>query len=100
MFDNGEGVPQDHGKAVHWWLRAAMQGNASAQYNLALAYRQGSGVAQDYVEAYKWAAIAETYTSGRRRNKYAALRNALLQVMTPSQSAEGQQRVREWMDAM
>jgi TPR repeat protein len=31
MYDNGEGVTQDYKQAVHWWTKAAEQGNASAQ---------------------------------------------------------------------
>lgn len=47
----------------------------------------------------KFLCSVEAYTSGGSQNKYAALRNVLLRMMMPSQSAEGQQRVREWMDA-
>lgn len=34
--------------------KAAEQGNAKAQYTLALCYAEGVGVAQDPVEAVKW----------------------------------------------
>ena len=35
-------------------LQAAAQGNAEAQVNLGVAYVEGQGVRQDYVEAVKW----------------------------------------------
>ena len=58
MYDNGEGVPQDYAVAVRWWRLAAEQGDASAQYNLALMYDNGEGVPQDYAEAVKWYRLA------------------------------------------
>ena len=36
MYDNGEGVPEDDATAVKWFTKAAEQGHAKAQYNLAL----------------------------------------------------------------
>lgn len=54
MYDNGQGVVQDHKEAVKWHLRAANQGHVPAQYNLGISYRTGQGVVQDYKEAVKW----------------------------------------------
>lgn len=36
----------------------AEAGNASAQYNLGLSYRNGTGIAADKVEAFKWFTLA------------------------------------------
>ncbi len=44
MYDEGQGVPQDHAEAVKWFRKAANQGDATAQYNLGLMYGKGSGV--------------------------------------------------------
>jgi TPR repeat protein len=52
-------VAQDDGKAVELYTKAAEQGDADAQYNLAYMYQHGRGVAQDYgkaVELYTKAA--------------------------------------------
>ena len=54
MYDDGQGVPQDYKQAVKWYTKAAEQGNAEAQYNLALVYANGQGVPQDYKQAAKW----------------------------------------------
>lgn len=35
-YAHGDGVPRDFRKAVEWYRRAALQGNAAAQYSLAL----------------------------------------------------------------
>ena len=54
MYDIGEGVPENDGNAVAWYLKAAEQGFAVAQSNLGLMYRTGLGVPQDDVEAVTW----------------------------------------------
>ncbi len=54
MYHHGRGVPQDYAEAMMWYRLAADQGNASAQYNLALMYHHGQGVPQDYAEAARW----------------------------------------------
>jgi TPR repeat protein len=54
MYFNGEGVPQDYKEALKWHRKAADQGNANAQYNIAVAYAKGQGVPQDHAEAVKW----------------------------------------------
>ena len=48
------GVTQDDGLAVRWCCRAAEQGLAEAQYNLAVLYSQGCGVARDDDQAARW----------------------------------------------
>jgi len=44
----------DYAEAVKWYRKSAEQGNASAQFNLALMYNYGQGVTHDYAEAAKW----------------------------------------------
>ena len=39
---------------MKWYRKAAEQGDAKAQFNLALRYYKGEGVTQDYAEAAKW----------------------------------------------
>ena len=75
-YVQGTGVPQDLVEAERWFRRAAEQGhagaqtvlrelyrsirllaeqgNADAQFGLGVAYVQGTGVAQDLVEAVRW----------------------------------------------
>ena len=48
------GHKQDYKKAVEWWLLAAEQGNADAQYGLGCCYEEGHGVDKDLNEALKW----------------------------------------------
>ena len=39
---------------MKWYRKAADQGLAEAQYNLGVAYLEGSGVGKDRAEAAKW----------------------------------------------
>ena len=50
----GKGVVQDDKLAAQWFRRAAEQGDDSAQYNLAMLYRQGQGLARDDKAAAQW----------------------------------------------
>ena len=54
MYYNGEGVPQDKEQAFFWLLKAAEQGDANSQYNVALMYGKGEGVKQDDASALEW----------------------------------------------
>ena len=97
MYQNGQGVARDLGRAIRWWQMAAEQGNTTSQYNLSVAYHNGQGVMRDDVEAYKWAAIAMARSSGESRQKNTNMLNALAGRMTSSQVADAQQRAREWL---
>lgn len=44
----------EHSEAVRWYRKAADQGLAEAQCELAYMYRDGYGVAEDYSEAVRW----------------------------------------------
>ncbi|CAK0744461.1 conserved hypothetical protein [Gammaproteobacteria bacterium] len=54
MYRDGRGVNQDNHEAVSWYLKAAEQGDADAQFNLGIMYAEGRGVAQDIREAALW----------------------------------------------
>lgn len=53
-YEQGFGLPQDYGEALHWYRMAADQGNRDAIMLLAVMYEEGKGVAQDYGEALRW----------------------------------------------
>ena len=54
MYNNGYGVEKDERKAVEWYMKAAMNGYAVSQYNLACQYEEGQGVERDYTRALYW----------------------------------------------
>ncbi len=53
-YKTGTGADRDYTKAVYWYRKAAEQGFASAQNNLAVMYEQGLGLPKDESEAAKW----------------------------------------------
>ena len=55
-FQKGAAAAQsgDYATALREWKPLAEQGNADAQNNLGLMYREGQGVPQDYKTAVKW----------------------------------------------
>jgi hypothetical protein len=52
-------VVVDDAEAVRRYRLAAEQGFSGAQFNLALMYRNGEGVLQDYVQAHIFAKLSE-----------------------------------------
>jgi hypothetical protein len=54
MYASGVGVKKDYDQAFFWWHKAADQGHAMAQSNLAVLYFNGDSVDQDYGKAADW----------------------------------------------
>ena len=44
----------DYKQAFYWFQKSAKQGNARAQFNVALMYHKGQGVTQSYEQALHW----------------------------------------------
>lgn len=55
-FEKGLEAAQkgDFATALNEWRALAAQGDANAQYNLGVLYRDGKGVTQNYKEAVRW----------------------------------------------
>ena len=97
MYENGQGVPQDHVQAVFWYRKSAEQGEARAQNNLSFMYENGQGVPQDYVQAHMWLNLAASReTAPDHRSTMVKARDALAAKMTREQIAKAQQLAREW----
>jgi TPR repeat protein len=87
-------------QALVWYRRAAEQGDTRAQVALGLAYAQGIGVVQDYIEADKWFNIAASRAkSADELADIASHHNKLAHMMTSSQIDEAQKLAREWRAA-
>jgi uncharacterized protein YegL len=54
LYEHGQGVAQDYGKAREWYQKAADAGNRTAMRNLGVLYDKGQGVPQDYGKAHEW----------------------------------------------
>ena len=59
-------------------------------------YRDGQGIAQDFVVAHMWLNLASSKSTGDDQKKRSAARDALAAKMTPQQIAEAQRLTREW----
>ena len=85
-------VPRDYAAAASWYRKAAEQGDALAQSELARVYYIGRGVAQDYVLAYMWFSLAAT----KAPNAVKGRRDSVSAEMTPAQMEEAEKLAREW----
>lgn len=68
-------------------------GQASALYNLGLAYSTGQGVGVDYVAAHKWFNLAAM----RGVDEAKRWRATMASEMSSAQIAEAQRQAREWL---
>ena len=96
MYENGFGVPQAYDAAADLYQRAAVQGDPFGQCRLGLIYDKGHGVPQNPVLSYKWLDLAAAHASGRQRDYYIRLRNAVASKMSAEQIIEGQRRALAW----
>lgn len=73
-YQHGLGhIARNEAETVKWYRRAAEQGCAEGQYQLALCYEKGCGVEQNYAEAAKWyhlAAMRRHVESSRKLGVY------------------------------
>jgi uncharacterized protein len=93
-FDENKG---NLSEALIWYRRAADQGDVDSQVSLGLAYGDGIGVPQDYVEAHKWYNLAASRVRyADMRADFIKRRDDLAIKMTPTQIAEAQKLAREW----
>ena len=93
-FEAGEEAYErfDYATALKEWRPLAEQGDAAAQYNLGVMYREGQGVPQDDVQAYLWMNLAAAQGFEQAQK----VRDLMARKMTPAQRADAQRLAREW----
>jgi S1-C subfamily serine protease len=64
-------------EAAKWFLKAAEQGEAQAQYLLGWCYTNGEGVPKDDLEGYKWAVLAGAHGFDGAKQVVATLENRM-----------------------
>ncbi|MBI5882973.1 MAG: SEL1-like repeat protein [Elusimicrobia bacterium] len=83
------GFPKDHGLALKWFRTGVERGDLSySGASLGLAYENGEGVVQDFIEAYKWFLLASARDNASGREGM----NRLRQSMTKEQVADAQKQ--------
>ena len=75
LYNEGQGVPQDYGKAHAWYEKAAAQGFPEAQQNLGVLYAEGQGVRQNYTKAREWFEKAAAQDFAEAQNNLGILYN-------------------------
>ena len=58
LYDQGQGVEPDTGRALHWFAKAAEAGNASGMSNYGRMLEQGRGMEANPAEAARWFDLA------------------------------------------
>ena len=90
-YHDAQGVARDPALAVHWWRRAARQGEPDAQARLGAAFHTGLGVPADQIEALVWLTRAMSGGSALAANFLGRVRAEL----TPEAVALAERRARE-----
>ncbi len=102
-----EAWPRNKPVALKWWIKAADHGSRLAQFQLGNIFKEGDGVPQDFVQAYKWFDIAAA-THGAEIDKLPPstspddnqmeinYREDVAKHMTATQIAQAQKVAREW----
>ena len=83
---------RDYTTAVQLIRPLAEQGDANAQYKLAVFYDNSLGVPQDKVSAYMWLDLS----AAQGREGTAAFRDLVARRMSPAQKEEAQKLAHEW----
>ncbi len=92
MYATGNGVRQDLGQAVRWYVRAARQGHAVGQLNAGDYLARGWGVRRDLVTAYVWLSLA----AAQGRAWAASRRDEVAHDMSRREIAEAEARIAVW----
>lgn len=85
---------KDDAEAVKWFKRAANNGSAQAQLNLAICYFNGQGVGKDLVVAHEWADMAKVGEE-RVADQARELRSQIEAAMSAAQIQELADQARE-----
>jgi|KBSSwiStaDraftv2_1062776.scaffolds.fasta_scaffold801393_1 TPR repeat protein len=75
MYHTGEGVKQDYGKAMEWYLKAFDKGNGDAYSNIGVMYRDGLGCETNRPIAYALFYITHMRGLGSEDTQYRAGHN-------------------------
>lgn len=96
-YEEGRGVEKNYAEKLKWFLSAAERGYPMAQGKVARSYYLGQGVEQrDYVEALKWAILADAQGNDEIADLLEILRKNADKRMTAADLAEGEKRAKQF----
>jgi TPR repeat protein len=99
-YEHGRGVTVNFAQAAAWYLKAAEQGDAFAQYQLGLLYEEGNGVPQSHANAYFWLDLAAAGKPIDARLQEAAAKNRddAASHLSSTDLVQTQERTRKWFE--
>jgi TPR repeat protein len=74
---------------VRWFLKAAAQGNVSAQYNLSIMHAHGQGVSKDLEESARWTREAAEQGHAKAQDNLMSILLYYLELASKSKFAVG-----------
>jgi hypothetical protein len=97
-YSGTEGIPQEYAKGLKWLVKAAENGDYSAQSALGEIFATGKGAKIDYVKAYKYLYLAAIGYKDRTLEASAAKnRDAIAAKMTQQQMDKAQALAKKWI---
>jgi hypothetical protein len=97
-YEYGNGVPQDHFRAMQWFGASAAQGFSLSQCSLGSLYGDAKSAYADSVLAYAWSNLQAASTV--LRDCGAEVRDNVARRMTPAEIAEAQRLSADWKVGM
>ncbi len=92
LFISAEGLAGAEEEAARWFQLGALHGVRDSQFNMALLFQEGFGVAQSPADAYAWFLIAAEAGDSDAAGRAEALRREL----TPDQRAAAEQAAQQF----
>jgi|GEM_PF-3151171 len=92
----GTAFPRSDSEAFKWIHRSAEQGHPKALYQLGGLFFAGRGIAQNFLKAHIYYALAAQHLKGEESERAKAKHQAIAQFLTPLQLAESHETVKAW----
>ena len=92
LFIAAQNVPGAEDAAARWFQQGALHGLNDSQFNMALLFQEGFGVARSPADAYAWFTIAANNGDADARQRA----NAIRQDLTPEQRAAAEAAARDF----
>ncbi|MEX2643569.1 MAG: tetratricopeptide repeat protein [Acetobacterales bacterium] len=103
LYLHGLGTPDNIANAFEYMQAAAHKGHRLAQFHMGAIHEQGWGVEQDYIESFKWYALAsnagDVLLDGAEEYNVGKALGNLEARMTPLQLAVAERRINRWRES-
>lgn len=87
---------KEHAQAVYWWGLAARQGHAQSLYNLAVSYKEGSGVDKSAPLTYAFFKLSKLASEGKVNPRAQATLDEMKSSMSLSEIDQAEETISNW----